>query len=383
MTSRRHAERPVVATREMVRRRRRRRALAVLTVLALALAGIVWATWRHIDEQEYLLDARCEVQVGDERHVLTPHQSANAALVAALAVDRGLPREAAADALTISLQESDLQVLEATEEYDARELFRSGSPSWSDDDGPVEAASSVEGFYDALEAARDDEDDPWTPELSVSEAAEVLERPMDPSFYSQHAERGRAFAAPLTGAQPVGMTCRLTRKDAPDADPNGLAHEVAGVLGAALEVPEDVQEALEALVAEDEDGEDDSDDADGGDAEDDAEDDEAVEDGREEFGPVLIDRSTALGDHAHGRGPEAGTVVTVSMPDGDEDTDGDEATDEDDTTGRLWTLAHWAVATADLYGTQTVHAGAYEWSRDTGRWSRVEEISDDAVVIGF
>lgn len=373
--SRHRAERPIVATREMVRRRRRRRALAVLVLLAMVLAGVVWATWRHIDEQEYLLDARCEVQVGGELHVLTPHQSANAALVAALAVDRGLPREAAADALAISLQESGLQVLEATDEYDARELFRSGSPSWSDDDGPVEVASSVEGFYDVLESARDHEDDPWTPELSVSEAADVLERPMDPSFYSRHAERGRAFAAPLTGAQPIGMSCRLTRKDAPDPDPDGLAREVAGVLGTALEVPDDAHEALEALGSEDED------DAEGADDDSDADEDEGADedewDELEEFGPILIDRSAAAGDDADGAGPEAGTVVTVSMPGGDEDDE------QADTTRELWTLAHWAVATADVYGTQTVHAGAFEWSRDSGRWSRVEEISDNAVVIGF
>ncbi|GAA1172319.1 hypothetical protein [Nesterenkonia xinjiangensis] len=370
MMSRRRADRPIVATREMVRRKRRRRAVAVLALVALALAGVVWGTWRYIDEQEFLLDARCEVPVGEDRHTLSPEQAANAALISAMAVDRALPQEAAADALGIALQESDLQMLEATEEQDARELFRRGSPSWSDDDAPAEAAASVKGFYDALESAQDRDEDPWTPELSISEAATALDRPMDPSFYPRHADRGRAFAGPLTGQQPVGMTCHLSRKDAPPADPDGMAHELAELMPGALQVPEDAQAALEARIA-DEDGES---------AEDEDADGDAEDAHLDEYGPILIDRAEASDDEADG-GPEAGTVVTVTMPGADDEADSDE--EAAPTLQRLWTVAHWAVATADVHGTQSVHAGAYQWDRDTGRWARVDEVNDDAVTIGF
>ncbi|GAB3187823.1 hypothetical protein [Nesterenkonia suensis] len=354
-------DRPIVATRDMVRRKRRRRALAVLALLVMALVAVAWGTWRYIDAQEFLLDPRCEVQMGDERHSLSPEQAANAALISAVAVDRGLPQEAAADALAIALQESDLEVLEATPEHDARELFRRGSPDWTDDGTPAEVATTVEEFFDSLESAQDEEENPWTPELSLTDVVEVLDRPMDPSFYPRHAERARAFATPLTGQQPVDMTCHLTRKNAPAADPDGLAQEIALRLEDALQVPEEAQDALEARHAEE-----DGTDQDGEDAL------------LEEYGPILIDRTGAAGEEAPGRGPDRGAVVTVTMPGAEEDGEHPRPS-----TQQLWAVAHWAVATADVYGTQTVQAGAHQWSRDTGRWTRADDVDDEAVTIGF
>ena len=75
------------------------------------------------------------------------------------------------DGVAISLQESNLEVLEATDEYDARELFASGGPDWSGDEDPDGVATSVQDFYDALQSAQGREEDSWTPELDVDDAA--------------------------------------------------------------------------------------------------------------------------------------------------------------------------------------------------------------------
>lgn len=334
MMSRQRKQRPIVATRDMVRRKRRRRAIAVLLLLALTLGAVVYGTWRYIDEQEFLLDERCEVQLGEVHHELSPDQAANAALIAAAAVERGLPPQAATHGVAISLQESNLEVLEATDEYDARELFASGGPDWSGDEDPDGVATSVQDFYDALQSAQGREEDSWTPELDVDDAAEVLNRPHDASFYSRHADRARAFAGPLTGQQPVGMTCHLTRKDAPPADADTLAEDLSAVLANVLAIPES-----------------------------DPDDEDAPD-----YGDALTVQSPETASD--------GGAVTVRIPESEENGGGA-------ASGELWTVAHWAVATADVYGTQTVHAGAYQWSRATGVWERVEDVSDDVVTIGF
>lgn len=344
----------------MERRRRRRRALVALGITSALVAGTAYGTWRYIEQNEFLLNERCEVTVGEQTLELTPDRAHHAALIAAAAVNRQLPPEAAAHGIGMSMQEADLQVREADASQDHKALFARGNPSWSDGPDAQVAETSVEGFFDVLEqswqagqeaeGSEDAEDaeapQHWTAQLELDEAAAVLERPHNPEFYPQHTTVARAFASPLAGQQPVDMTCRISQLEVPGPDPDGVVDQLASSLPNALgisftEPDEDAdQEEVDAFEPE----------------------------------PILdgVIESTGQGEDA---------VLRIQAP------------EADGTYDYQWMLAHWAVAVAREYGIQTVETGAYSWDRDSGQWNRTSESSGaegaaDAgagaeVVLGF
>lgn len=348
-------------TRPEARRRRRWRAAAALTVVVLGVGGTAYATWQFIEEQEFLLDERCEVTTADGTLQLSPTQAHNAATISAAAIGRELPPEAAVHVVAFSLQESDLslrapaesaaEAMTGAEESadddgggtedgpddtavdDERakrqdtsledlELFTRGGPSW--DAGTAqnptaitlgEVLTSVEDAWDAdipqddAEAALDE--DAWTPTLTAAEAAEVLQRPHDPSFYAEHASQARAFGWPLAGGQPLGMTCHLSQRDVPAGDPEGVLDEldsalpgiVTGTEGSSLPEP-----------------------------------------------PDSADQPMSL---------------ELSVPERTESTD------------YAWLLAQWSVAAAEAYGIQHVDAAGFAWDRDSGTWARSESSAQE------
>lgn len=357
----------MVATRDMARRKRRRRALATLGIGVVAVVATGYGAWLYIDQQEYLLDERCALKVGDQEHRLDPDQTANAAQLAAVAMDRDLPSTAAAHAISIALQESDLRVDEPEDDGSSEEFFAGGGPEWSPGSDAGSMAVTAQDFFDDLAAALPDEEDEndgeddggdqdggggaeqapshWSPELTAAETADLLGRPHDLSFYEQHEEIGRAFSAPLTGQQPVGMTCHLSQLEAPGADPEGTAEELAAALPSVLE-------ALES--------------------EEDSEDPETRPDHGE-----AIDVS--------GEGED--DVVVIDLPEPgpeEEDPSTSSAAFETDVDSRLlWLVAHWSVAHAERFGIQGVHAGPYLWDRDTTRWERAADVREDSVALTF
>lgn len=354
------ADRPITVSRTVYRRRRRVKAVVAITVVAAAVGATGYGAWQFIEENEYLLDERCSVTVGEQEHRLTPAQTYSAAHLAAAAVERGLPVQAATDAITISLQETSLDdradPAEATDgeatdaegtqeqaEADAADgeetqeqaapspvLFADGGPQWDAVDVTSSTPRTAEDFYARLMDSREGEgEQSWSPEMEIEEVVEALGRPQNPTFYPQHEELARAFARPLTGLQPMAMTCQLSQLDVPGPDAEGLRDELqeslAGVLGA------------EAAAVE----------------------------GSGESAVVRVSLSGVQDEAAE---PTA-------------QDEGEDAADEH--TEPEWLLAQWAVAAAETYGVQSVHAGAHQWHRDSGRWERVETVSDDAVVVGF
>lgn len=342
------ADRPITVTRKVHRRRRRTRAVMAITVVAAVVAATGYGAWQFIEENEYLLDERCQVTVGETEHRLTPAQTYSAAHLAAGAADRNMPVQAAIDALAMSLQETELENRadpeeaadenaegaedngeEEAAEVPAPILFAAGGAQWDAVDASNPTPRTADEFYQELSnSSRGDgaSETEWSAELDLDEAAEALSRPHNSSFYPQHEELARAFARPLTGMQPLGMTCQLSQIDVPGPDAEGLGEELQSTLPNLL--------GEEAIAVE----------------------------GSGENGSLSV--SVAEVD------PEAGVHDPVN---GDSAERGDP----------LWLVAQWAVAAAETYGVQSVHAGTHEWQRDTGRWERVDEASDDAVEIGF
>jgi hypothetical protein len=181
-----------------------------VTVLALVAAGL--AAYRVLDGgvPGLVLTERCTVTGTGGEVTLSPEQAGNAATIAAVAVRRGLPRQAVVIALAAALQESKLRNLDGGDR-DSVGLFQQrpsqgwGTPAQIQD--PVYAAGR---FYDRLE------DVPGYQELPVTVAAQRVQRSAGPNAYARHETDARVLAGALTGARAAALSCRLRTGDHPE-----------------------------------------------------------------------------------------------------------------------------------------------------------------------
>ena len=187
-------------------RRRGLRRLAVL-VLALALvAGGVYGAVFFLQRSETLVSERCTAVVGDVSGELAPDQAANAALITAVAVRRGLPPRAATIALATAMQESKLRNIGHGDHAgpDSRGLFQQRpSQGWGTEEQVMDPYYAANAFYDALVKI------PGYESLDITEAAQRVQRSAHPLAYAQHEGMGRSFASGLSGQAPGAVQCTL------------------------------------------------------------------------------------------------------------------------------------------------------------------------------
>lgn len=212
------------------RRNRRRRALGVLLVCAVLVAGGFWAASRYIDASEVLVRERCTAVVGADSYDLAPDQAANAALIAAVSMDRGLPARAASIGIATAVQESKLRNIDYGDEAgpDSRGLFQQRpSQGWGSEEQVMDPVYAANRFYQELELLVPDFED-----LDITVAAQAVQRSAYPDAYADHEPEGRAFASALTGHSPASLNCVLKSPDGPgDADAllAALSDQLAGV----------------------------------------------------------------------------------------------------------------------------------------------------------
>lgn len=196
-------------------RRRRRRALVVLLLLVALVAGGVWLAVSSIQRSEILVRERCTAVVGPETFELAPDQAANAALISGIAVQRGLPARAASIALATSIQESKLRNIGHGDNAgpDSRGLFQQRpSQGWGTEDQVMDPVYATNRFYEELEQV------PGYETMSITEAAQKVQRSAYPEAYADHEGEGKAFASALTGHSPAALNCVLkTPEGAEDA----------------------------------------------------------------------------------------------------------------------------------------------------------------------
>jgi hypothetical protein len=192
------------ATTAGARDRRRRRGvvplLVVLVVGILALGG--WAWWRGVLAALPLRE-HCTATALGQSTELDPEQAGNAAIIAAVAVRRGLPGRAATIGIATAMQESKLRNLPGGDR-DSIGLFQQrpsqgwGTPAQVRD--PVYASNA---FYDVLVKIEGYED------LPITKAAQKVQRSAFPSAYADHEPEARILASALTGYSPAGLSCVL------------------------------------------------------------------------------------------------------------------------------------------------------------------------------
>lgn len=189
----------------MPQRRTVRLALTGFLVLALAAVGI-YTVVGFLQRSETLVQERCTAVVGGLSAELATDQAHNAALITAVAVQRGLPPRAATIALATAMQESKLRNIDYGDQVgpDSRGLFQQRpSQGWGTEAQIMDPYYAANAFYDILVTIPDYEN------LQITEAAQQVQRSAYPEAYAQHEDMGRAFASGLTGQAPAAVNCTL------------------------------------------------------------------------------------------------------------------------------------------------------------------------------
>jgi hypothetical protein len=185
------------------RGRPRRTAAALAVIIPLAMVGVAgWIWWRGT-VLDIAVREHCSAVAAGRTSDINPDQAGNAAVIAAVAVHRGLPGRAASIGLATALQESKLRNLDYGDR-DSLGLFQQRpSQGWGTRDEVLDPVYAANAFYDVLVKVEG-----YT-SLPITKAAQRVQRSAFPTAYGDKEPEARVLASTLTGYSPAGFTCAL------------------------------------------------------------------------------------------------------------------------------------------------------------------------------
>ena len=205
--------------------------LALVAVTAGAGVAIFFGTGPLPDPQG------CTAVVDGVTVTLDTEQAENAALIAAIGVQRGLPARAVSIALATAYQESKIVNIEHGDRDSVGLFQQRPSQGWGTVDQILDPVYSTNAFYDALVKIDGYET------MRITEAAQKVQRSAFPEAYEDHAEDGRALASALTGWSPGAFTCVVRHEAGEESDDL----DAAGLTGRAAVVRADLAGAFGKL----------------------------------------------------------------------------------------------------------------------------------------
>lgn len=156
---------------------------------------------------------------------LSGAQANNAATIAAVGIRLGMPDHAVTIALAAALEESDLYNLPDGDRDSAGLFQQRPSQGWGTRAQILDPVYAATAFYQRLRAQS------GCAQLSVADAAQLVQNSAAPFAYAQWETRARADAAALTGEVPAALTCRDLTITTPSAD---LVTTAAAELGTTI-----------------------------------------------------------------------------------------------------------------------------------------------------
>lgn len=148
---------------------------------------------------------------------LTPEQAGNAATIAAVGSKMGMPDHAVTVALATALQESRLVNLPGGDRDSAGLFQQRPSQGWGSYDQITDPVYTSTAFYRRLSAQAG-----WT-QLTVTQAAQLVQHSAAPQAYAQWEDEARAIAMALTGENHAALSCHDLTITGPTADLAGTA----------------------------------------------------------------------------------------------------------------------------------------------------------------
>nr|WP_203622684.1 heavy metal transporter [Streptomyces sp. SID8499] len=259
----------------------------------------------------------------------TPEQAVNAATIAAVGTDRGLPERAVTIALATALQESGLRNIEHGDR-DSLGLFQQRpSQGWGTPKEIMDPAYAAGMFYEHLAKVHDYQ------RLPLTVAAQRVQRSGFPEAYAKHEPDATLLAAALTGRAAATLTCQgrpgTARTTGPDAVRAALVRDFG-------------RDAVE-------------------------------EAGAEVGGAATPTPSPSAASPGTGSDSDSGTgdrTVTLPVP-------ARGGADGRDVLERGWQLAHWAVANASALHIERVAYAGREWTAGVtdGQWHATDAKNGD------
>jgi hypothetical protein len=138
---------------------------------------------------------------GGSDFTMTVEQADNAATIAGVGLRLGMPNHAVTIALATALQESKLSNLSSGDRDSAGLFQQRPSQGWGTYTQVTDPVYASTAFYRKLSQVSG-----WT-QLSVTEAAQAVQRSGAPDAYAQWESEARAAASALTGERAAGLTC--------------------------------------------------------------------------------------------------------------------------------------------------------------------------------
>jgi hypothetical protein len=185
------------------RRRRGPRLLTALLVVGLVVGGLYGVRGLLAAPWPLPLTERCVATAGAQSTSVSPEQAQNAATVAAVAEQRGLPARAVTIALATAMQESKLENI-GYGHLDSVGLFQQRpSQGWGTPEQIMDPVYASGQFYDHLVKV------PGYTELPITVAAQAVQRSAFPDAYAQHETQARVLASALTGWSPGSLSCTV------------------------------------------------------------------------------------------------------------------------------------------------------------------------------
>jgi hypothetical protein len=220
-----HSRSPILAGKE-VTVRAVRRGLIIVVVLGVLIVGSVtaWVRFhRTIQVPGCTVTASPDPSSGTPAvFTLTPQQADNAATIAAVGGRLGMPAHAVTVALATALQESKLRNLPGGDR-DSLGLFQQRpSQGWGTSAQILDPVYAATAFYARLSAQ------PGWAQLSVTEAAQLVQRSAAPLAYAQWESEARAAASALTGQSSAALSCHSVTVGAPSTDLVAIAESELG-----------------------------------------------------------------------------------------------------------------------------------------------------------
>lgn len=193
-----------------------RAVLIAIVVVVIAGAGAVW--W--LVRTPFAQPPACTVAgatAGTSSFTLSPGQTDNAATIAAVGQRLGMPHHAVTVALATAIQESDLVNLSGGDRDSAGLFQQRPSQGWGTHAQVTDPVHASIEFYDHLRALPD-----WQ-QLTVTEAAQQVQRSAAPDAYAEWESEARALAVAFTGEAAAALTCHNLTITGPSANLIDLA----------------------------------------------------------------------------------------------------------------------------------------------------------------